>query len=151
MFVCAQFVHLKSIKAFASGSPKTDTLKAMSFLTSIELNYPGFLVEATRQVFLRIWSQKKPIQTEEDLFEIAEKIGLPEDERIIKASDGSRVKVTLRRQTKQALKMGAIAAPWILVKRPNKQDVNLFGGHRIHVIADLLGCTLPLRTEQSKL
>ncbi|KAK0426906.1 hypothetical protein QR680_009960 [Steinernema hermaphroditum] len=142
---------LKQIEESIRGSTKVDTLKAMRFLTSIEVNYPGFLVPATREIISRVWSTKEPIDEEKHFWDVAEKIKLPEPERIIKEIESARAKVTLRRRTRDALKMGTFGAPWIVVKRPNKEDVRLFGGDRIHVIVDLLGWSFPRSELKSKI
>ncbi|KAK0426904.1 hypothetical protein QR680_009960 [Steinernema hermaphroditum] len=116
-----------------------------------EVNYPGFLVPATREIISRVWSTKEPIDEEKHFWDVAEKIKLPEPERIIKEIESARAKVTLRRRTRDALKMGTFGAPWIVVKRPNKEDVRLFGGDRIHVIVDLLGWSFPRSELKSKI
>ncbi|TKR62095.1 hypothetical protein L596_026100 [Steinernema carpocapsae] len=144
-------VPIKIPKDFMGGAMSQGTLKAQRFLTSIQLNCPQFLEAASRELFKRIWSTDEPVHLVENLRDVAAKIGLLDAENLIGSIDSPRIKELLGERTQEVLKLGAFGAPWIVVKRPNKEDVRLFGSDRMHLIASLLGTPFPGPPVQAKI
>uniref|UniRef100_A0A1I7Z5M2 Glutathione S-transferase kappa n=2 Tax=Steinernema glaseri TaxID=37863 RepID=A0A1I7Z5M2_9BILA len=115
-------VPLHQPEDFLGGTLKRGTAKAQRFLTAIQLNQPKYLEAASRELFKRVWSTDKPVHQIEHLREVAASIGLPDADKIIGAVDSPRVKETLKKRTDEALEQGAFGAPWIVLRRPNKEE-----------------------------
>uniref|UniRef100_A0A914WZY3 Glutathione S-transferase kappa n=1 Tax=Plectus sambesii TaxID=2011161 RepID=A0A914WZY3_9BILA len=118
------------------------TLLPQRFLTAVNEDAPDFLEAAARELWMRIWSRDEPIDTIDNLKEVAKKIGLPDADKIIGRCNDEKVKQKLTDTTQEAVASGAFGAPWIVLDVDGKQHC-FWGSDRLHIIADLIGEQFP--------
>jgi len=123
-------------------NPKT--VNAQRFLVAIDQLTGGKqepLEEASRQLWIRMYNTHKDITTNESLREAGLQADLPRDlvdQAILNIND-DKVKKELKRNTDEALEEGAFGSPTIIVHLPDNRREMLFGGDRMHIIADMIG------------
>ncbi|XP_046642244.1 glutathione S-transferase kappa 1-like [Daphnia pulicaria] len=115
------------------------SLKAMRFLTSINLHCPVYLENVSRELWQRIWSIGEDI-TEEDSFKLAAKNAQMNEidiENCLKRMDEPETREALKKTTEEAVDYGAFGAPTIVVHAKEGPEL-FFGSDRFPLIAQLL-------------
>jgi len=121
---------------------KKGTILPQRFLTAINEDAPEYLVPVASELFMRIYSRDEPVDTAENLKEVANKIKLPNAEKLISRCNDDKIKQKLTATTQEALDSGAFGAPWIVLDVDGKQHC-FWGSDRLHIIADLIGQDFP--------
>uniref|UniRef100_A0AC34R4X6 DSBA-like thioredoxin domain-containing protein n=1 Tax=Panagrolaimus sp. JU765 TaxID=591449 RepID=A0AC34R4X6_9BILA len=109
------------------------------FLTAVGENEPKFLLPAARAFGSRVWESDEPIHTEKDVLEVAQKLKIPNYEKLLEESKTDAIKNLFKSRTDEAMKTGAYGIPWLILKQEGQKDKVFFGSDRFHYIFNELG------------
>uniref|UniRef100_A0A915LG93 DSBA-like thioredoxin domain-containing protein n=1 Tax=Meloidogyne javanica TaxID=6303 RepID=A0A915LG93_MELJA len=128
----------KATKEFINNS----TLNPPRFLTAVKLNAPEYLIDASREYWMKAWSQHEPFYGIDTIIEICNKLNIPEEKNLLEATQSTDASNLLKERTNEVLKLGAFGLPWITLKRNisgNEEIFSFWGSDRLPIICDLLG------------
>ncbi|RWS22917.1 glutathione S-transferase kappa 1-like protein [Leptotrombidium deliense] len=140
-------INVKKPSNFAELMSRNGTLRAMRFVTAIDLIAKGESTEkVSRELWKRIFSNEPGLDVYEDnsFKEVAKNVGLNQEisEKCLKAIHDDETKAKLKQNTSEAIAAGAFGAPTMLVHLGEKPEL-IFGSDRMEVIAYLLGEKYP--------
>lgn len=117
------------------------TLTPQRFLVALDLKHPKYLEQASRGFWKRFYEEHKDINSEDDVADVARKIGMTggELENALAMIEEDAVKKVLDDNTKRAVEeYGAFGAPTIVAHVGGKPEM-FFGCDRFGVMASVLG------------
>jgi len=115
---------------------ETGSIRAQRFLTAINLFYPKYLEEVSRQLWMRIWARGEDIFHNDSLHQAAKmaKMRDADIEKCLSLIDDPSVKEALKQTTEEAIEHGAFGAPTIVVHKKESTEL-FFGADRFPLIA----------------
>ncbi|KAL0618301.1 Glutathione S-transferase kappa 1 [Plecturocebus cupreus] len=127
-------------KDFFSVVLEKGSLSAMRFLTAVDLEHPEMLENASRELWMRIWSRDEDITQPQSILAAAEKAGMSAEQAqgLLEKSSTPKVKNQLKETTEAACRYGAFGLP-ITVAHVDGQTHMVFGSDRMELLAYLLG------------
>ncbi|KAF7670109.1 hypothetical protein LDENG_00050340 [Lucifuga dentata] len=119
------------------------SLTAMRFVTAVQERAKGDdqqVVQVSRELWRRIWSEDKDITEPASLSEAAIKAGFSESEteELLKLSKSMQIKEKLKSTTQEALDHGAFGFP-MMVCHVNGNAEMFFGSDRFELMAHCIG------------
>uniref|UniRef100_A0AC34F9R6 DSBA-like thioredoxin domain-containing protein n=1 Tax=Panagrolaimus sp. ES5 TaxID=591445 RepID=A0AC34F9R6_9BILA len=115
------------------------TLLPQRFLTALEQNSRNHLIPAAREYWKRVWETHQTIDSENDLREVAESIGLTDIEKYIELTKSTEIKNLLKQRTTEALETGAFGAPWFVIQKIGEPNRCLWGSDKIPIVLNEVG------------
>lgn len=100
---------------------------------------PQYLIPAAKTFGSRVWETDEPIDLEEHVLEVADKLKIPNYQKLLEESKGEAIKNLYKERTDEVMKTGAFGIPWLILKQEGKEDKIFFGGDRLHYICNELG------------
>ncbi|XP_066219018.1 glutathione S-transferase kappa 1 [Saccopteryx leptura] len=133
-------VPIQFPKDFFSVILEKGSLRAMRFLTAVNLEHPEMLEKVSRELWMRIWSRDEDIVEPQSILAAAEKAGLSAQQAqgLLEKVSTPQVKNQLKETTEAACKHGAFGLP-VTVAHVDGQTHMLFGSDRMELLAYLLG------------
>ncbi|XP_066118593.1 glutathione S-transferase kappa 1 [Saccopteryx bilineata] len=133
-------VPIQFPKDFFSVILEKGSLRAMRFLTAVNLEHPEMLEKVSRELWMRVWSRDEDIVEPQSILAAAEKAGLSAQQAqgLLEKVSTSQVKNQLKETTEAACKHGAFGLP-VTVAHVDGQTHMLFGSDRMELLAYLLG------------
>uniref|UniRef100_S4RZZ3 Glutathione S-transferase kappa n=2 Tax=Petromyzon marinus TaxID=7757 RepID=S4RZZ3_PETMA len=116
------------------------SLAAQRFLTAVDMECPAQLEEASRQLWMRIWSRDEDITLPESIAAAAARAGLQEEliQKLLAMATSQPVKDRLKSTTEDLMQHAAFGMPAIVAHVNGKQHL-YFGSDRFELLAHLLG------------
>nr|CAD2129360.1 unnamed protein product [Meloidogyne enterolobii] len=144
-------IPLQPSKEFMNNS----TLNPPRFLTAVKLNAPEYLIDASREYWMKAWSRHEPFYGIDTIIEICKKLNIPEEKNLLEATQSTDASNLLKERTNEVLKLGAFGLPWITLKRNisgNEEIFSFWGSDRLPIICNLLGKEFygPLKEDLNK-
>uniref|UniRef100_A0A914Q7F2 DSBA-like thioredoxin domain-containing protein n=1 Tax=Panagrolaimus davidi TaxID=227884 RepID=A0A914Q7F2_9BILA len=110
----------------------TGTFCAQRFLAAVQELSPTFYESACREAWKRLWSENRPVHSDEDFKEICQSISidcdvmssLPDDKWTLKINDNN----------KKVIEQKCFGVPWISVKNSVNQSATFFGADRLPLV-----------------
>ncbi|KAM8817363.1 glutathione S-transferase kappa 1 [Rhynchonycteris naso] len=133
-------VPIQFPKDFFSVILEKGSLRAMRFLTAVNLEHPEMLEKVSRELWMRVWSRDEDIVEPQSILAAAEKAGLSAQQArgLLEKVSTPQVKNQLKETTETACKHGAFGLP-VTVAHVDGQTHMLFGSDRMELLAYLLG------------
>ncbi|CAD5124200.1 DgyrCDS12500 [Dimorphilus gyrociliatus] len=125
---------------FAKVAFEKTTLKPMRYLTAIDMAYPQFTEELSRQFWISFFCKIQDITEPDVIRETSTRAGLNKEqvEKAFEDATSSETKERLTSLTKEAVELGAFGAPWFVIHGKDGKQHTVFGSDRWGVIADIL-------------
>ncbi|PAV62929.1 hypothetical protein WR25_26760 [Diploscapter pachys] len=98
----------------------------------------GKAIPLARELWTQLWSRGQKIFEDADLKEVLKKIGVTNEDQLLKESKDPKIAQELENNTQDAIEQGAFGAPWIVVHKDG-EDHYFFGSDRFPLIAQLIG------------
>ncbi|CAC5359941.1 GSTK1 [Mytilus coruscus] len=112
----------------------------MLFVTAVDMDYPEYTEELSRQFWMRVWSRDEGITEDEHFTQAAKKAGMKDDiiKKALKRSKDKDVADRLQAFADEARANGAFGAPTMIVHVNGEKEM-LFGSDRFNILAEMLG------------
>ncbi|PAV69534.1 hypothetical protein WR25_12001 [Diploscapter pachys] len=95
-------------------------------------------IPLARELWTQLWSRGQKVFEDADLKEVLKKIGVTNEDQLLKESKDPKIAQELENNTQEAIEQGAFGAPWIVVHKDG-EDHYFFGSDRFPLIAQLIG------------
>ncbi|XP_063416686.1 glutathione S-transferase kappa 1-like [Mytilus trossulus] len=119
---------------------KKGSKSAMLFVTAVDIDYPEYTEELSRQFWMRVWSRDEGITEDAHFTQAAKKAGMKDDiiKKALKRSKDKDVADRLQAFADEARANGAFGAPTMIVHVNGEKEM-LFGSDRFNILAEMLG------------